>query len=253
MDPHHIHIEQLDDNYDQPHYLHTSYGSEDSLEFDGEMDSEDLNRLSSTSTLVGGIPSSLDNDTNQERTSFMSDIKITPTTKKKNKGASRKRGLWYRFTHSESGRLACSFIYFVVVCIGMAFCNQLSDNRWVETGYTKVLLRDRGFDVIAAQADIQPANTFVMTSVLFTVLGIGFICPTWTMRAVVLRRILWVIGTLSVYRALTLSVTTLPTPKEECRPSLKTDFWDMFFVALQMIPGTVEACTDDIFSGHTVF
>jgi len=135
----------------------------------------------------------------------------------------------------------------------MAFCNQLSDHRWVETGYTKVLLRDRGFDVIPARVDIGPANFFVMTSVVFTVIGMGLICPTWTARAIVLRRILWVIGTLSVYRSLTLSVTTLPTPKEECVPSLKTGFWDMLIVALQMIPGTVEACTDDIFSGHTVF
>ncbi|KAF9198056.1 hypothetical protein BGZ49_001247 [Haplosporangium sp. Z 27] len=135
----------------------------------------------------------------------------------------------------------------------MAFCNQLSDNRWVETDYTKILLKDRGFDVIPAQADIQPANTFVMTSVVFTVLGIGLICPNWTTRAMVVRRIMWIIGTLSAYRALTLSVTTLPTPKAECNPTLKTGFWDMFMVSLQMIPGTVEACTDDIFSGHTVF
>ncbi|KAF9914945.1 hypothetical protein BX616_007249 [Lobosporangium transversale] len=168
--------------------------------------------------------------------------------KKKTNGS-----LWYRFFYSEGGRLTCAVVYFVVICIGMAFCNQLSDHRWVNTGYTDVLLRDRGFDVIEAQADIQPANTFVMTSVVFTVLGIGLICPNWTMRGIVLRRILWVIGTLSAFRALTLSVTTLPTPKEECRPSLKTGFWDMFIVALQMIPGTVEACTDDIFSGHTVF
>ncbi|KAG0000047.1 hypothetical protein BGZ79_006376 [Entomortierella chlamydospora] len=136
---------------------------------------------------------------------------------------------------------------------GPRLIGQLSDNRWVETNYTKVLLSDRGFDVIAAQADIRPANNFVMTSIVFTVLGIGLICPDWTTRAMVVRRIMWVIGTLGAYRSLTLSVTTLPTPKEECRPSLKTGFWDMFIVALQMIPGTVEACTDDIFSGHTVF
>ncbi|KAF9405869.1 sphingomyelin synthase [Podila epigama] len=167
--------------------------------------------------------------------------------------ATRSRSAWYRFTHSEIGRLVCAFIYFCVVCIGMAFCNQFSDHRWVETGYTKVFLVDRGFDVIPAREDIGPANFFVMTSVVFTVLGIGLICPTWTTRAVVLRRILWVIGTLSMYRSLTLSVTTLPTPKEECVPSLKTGFWDMLIIALKMIPGTVEACTDDIFSGHTVF
>ncbi|KAG0350725.1 sphingomyelin synthase [Podila minutissima] len=170
-----------------------------------------------------------------------------------NNNSNSNNGAWYRFTHSEAGRLVCAFFYFCFVCIGMAFCNQLSDHRWVETGYTKVFLRDRGFDVIPARVDIGPANFFVMTSVVFTVIGVGLICPTWTTRAIVLRRILWVIGTLSVFRSLTLSVTTLPTPKEECVPSLKTGFWDMLIVALQMIPGTVEACTDDIFSGHTVF
>ncbi|KAF9956857.1 hypothetical protein BGZ65_002421 [Modicella reniformis] len=250
MDPHtqHIHIGQLDEVHDQSNYSFEPYGayeSKDSLEMNNDMDQDQLNRFSCTSTLIGG-------NTPRPR----ADIKptVTATRARNNNGCcNKKRGFWYRFMHSEAGRLVCAIIFFTVICIGMAFCNQLSDHRWVETAYTKVLLRDRGFDVITAQADIQPANTFVMTSVLFTVLGIGLICPSWTTRAIVLRRILWVIGVLSAYRAMTLSVTTLPTPKEECHPSLKTGFWEMFIVALQMIPGTVEACTDDIFSGHTVF
>ncbi|KAF9102588.1 hypothetical protein BGX27_010934 [Mortierella sp. AM989] len=251
---HQIHIEQLDDDHDQ-----FSYANKDSVEIDHATDINQHNRHSSTSTLVGGNSPLRQHhpypfDTN--RTPFAADIKTTAAKRRdkaNNPSGKNRRGNWYRFFHSETGRLFCAFLYFFVVCIGMAFCNQLSDHRWVETNYTKVLLSDRGFDMIAAQADIQPANTFVMTSVLFTVLGIGLICPTWTTRAIVLRRIMWIIGTLSVFRSLTLSVTTLPTPKEECRPSLKTGFWDMFMVALQMIPGTVEACTDDIFSGHTVF
>ncbi|KAF9282118.1 hypothetical protein BGZ68_006199 [Mortierella alpina] len=247
MDPlpreHFIHIEQLQEENVQ----YDAYGSSEVLLEESEHDR--LNRFSNTSTLVGGSPTSAYSHRHNRSLSQTSDVKKDGATSKE---ANSKR-FWYRFLHSESGRLACSFFFFTFVCIGMAFCNQLSDHRWVDTQYTQILLRDRGFDVIAAQSDITPANNFVMTSVLFTVLGIGLICPTWTMRAVVLRRILWVIGTLSVFRALTLSVTTLPTPKEECRPSLKTGFWDMFIVALQMIPGTVEACTDDIFSGHTVF
>jgi hypothetical protein len=81
----------------------------------------------------------------------------------------------------------------------------------------------------------------------------GVICPNWTTRAIVLRRFFWVVGVLSIYRALTLSVTTLPTPKENCTPSTEKGFGGMLLIALQMIPGTVQACTDDIFSGHTVF
>ncbi|KAF9980691.1 hypothetical protein BGZ75_008148 [Mortierella antarctica] len=247
MDPqpheHYIHIEQLQEE----HVQYDAYGSSEVLLEESEHDR--LNRFSNTSTLVGGSPTSAYSHRHHRTLSQTSDVKKNGVPSKEAKG----KRLWHRFLHSESGRLACSFFFFTFVCIGMAFCNQLSDHRWVDTPYTQILLRDRGFDVIAAQADITPANNFVMTSVVFTVLGIGLICPTWTMRAVVLRRILWVIGTLSVFRALTLSVTTLPTPKEECRPSLKTGFWDMFIVALQMIPGTVEACTDDIFSGHTVF
>ncbi|KAF9209362.1 hypothetical protein BGZ59_010154 [Podila verticillata] len=163
------------------------------------------------------------------------------------------RGLLHRFFNSELGRFVSAVVYFAVVCIGMAFCNQFSDHRWVETGYTNVLLEDRGFDIFPALQDITPANIFVMTSVVFTLIGMAFICPTWTARAIVLRRVFWVVGTLSVYRALTLSVTTLPTPKKGCVPATKTGFWDMFWIALQMIPGTVQACTDDIFSGHTTF
>jgi hypothetical protein len=255
MDPHqqHIHIEQLDDANDQLNYryeVHNSLESKESFELTTDMDGDHIQRFSCTSTLVGNSSRHLRRSPLPTTAAEAEDFNEPTGTKH---DCCNRRSLWYRFTHSESGRLVCSFLFFTVICIGMAFCNQLSDHRWVDTPYTKVLLRDRGFDMIEAQSDIQPANTFVMTSVVFTVLGIGLICPNWTTRAIALRRVLWVIGILSAYRSVTLSVTTLPTPKEECRPSLKTGFWDMFMVALQMIPGTVEACTDDIFSGHTVF
>ncbi|KAF9903417.1 hypothetical protein EC991_003827 [Linnemannia zychae] len=165
----------------------------------------------------------------------------------------KQRSLWDRCINSEIGRLVCSLVFFAVVCIAMAFCNQFSDHRFVKTNYTKILLEDRGFDIFPAQQDITPANTFVMTSVVFTLVGIAILCPTWQTRIIVLRRVFWVVGALSVLRATTLSVTTMPTPKEGCKPATATGFGEMFLIALQMIPGTVQACTDDIFSGHTVF
>ncbi|KAF9407082.1 hypothetical protein BGZ94_002832, partial [Podila epigama] len=170
-----------------------------------------------------------------------------------NHSKKQQQGIFYRFLNSELGRLAVSVVYFAVVCIFMAFCNQFSDHRWVETGYRNILLEDRLFDIFPAQKDITPANIFVMTSVVFTLVGMALICPTWTARGIVLRRVMWVVGTLSVYRSLTLSVTTLPTPKEGCKPATDKGFLEMFWIALQMIPGTVQACTDDIFSGHTTF
>lgn len=167
--------------------------------------------------------------------------------------AGKKRSLWDRAINSEVGRLVCSLVFFAVICIGMAFCNQFSDHRFVKTNYTEIYLEDRGFDIFPAQQDITPANTFVMTSVVFTLIGIAILCPSWQTRIIVLRRVFWVVGALSVLRATTLSVTTMPTPKVGCKPATATGFGEMFLIALQMIPGTVQACTDDIFSGHTVF
>ncbi|KAF9578166.1 hypothetical protein BGW38_006179 [Lunasporangiospora selenospora] len=176
-----------------------------------------------------------------------------PVQSQKTPSLQAKRGAWDRFINSEIGRFVCSVIFFVVVCIFMAFCNQFSDHRWITTEYRYIYLRDRGFDIFPSTGTITPANIFVMTSVVFTLIGMAFICPTWTTRLIVLRRVLWCIGTLSVYRTLTLSVTTLPTPREHCDPADKTGFWDMLWIAIQMIPGTVQACTDDIFSGHSTF
>ncbi|KAF9115560.1 hypothetical protein BGX27_007447 [Mortierella sp. AM989] len=164
-----------------------------------------------------------------------------------------KRGLWYRFINSELGRTFFALVYFVVICIGMAFCNQFSDHRWITTNYRDIYLEDRGFDIFPAQKSITPANIFVMTSVVFTLIGMALICPDWTARIIVIRRVFWIVGTISIFRALTLSVTTMPTPKKDCNPATAKGFGPMLWIALQMIPGTVQACTDDIFSGHTVF
>ncbi|KAF8943432.1 hypothetical protein BGZ47_005431 [Haplosporangium gracile] len=177
----------------------------------------------------------------------------SPSSTQMKPPAAKKRSLWDRAINSEVGRLVCSLVFFAVVCIGMAFCNQFSDHRFVKTNYTDIYLQDRGFDIFPAQQDITPANTFVMTSIVFTLIGIAILCPSWQTRIIVLRRVFWVVGALSVLRATTLSVTTMPTPKVGCKPATATAFGEMFLIALQMIPGTVQACTDDIFSGHTVF
>lgn len=196
-------------------------------------------------------PSPLRRDSNSN--SSLSHNNNSPSSPQKKPTTDKKRSLWDRAINSEVGRLVCSLVFFAVICIGMAFCNQFSDHRFVKTNYTEIYLEDRGFDIFPAQQDITPANTFVMTSVVFTLIGIAILCPSWQTRIIVLRRVFWVVGALSVLRATTLSVTTMPTPKVGCKPATATGFGEMFWIALQMIPGTVQACTDDIFSGHTVF
>ncbi|KAG0207307.1 hypothetical protein BGX33_006913 [Mortierella sp. NVP41] len=215
---------------------------------------QDRHNRHSNMTMVGPAqtspstsPSPLQHNSNS---SLSQNNDITASSQKKSAG---KRSCWDRCINSEIGRLVCSLVFFAVVCIGMAFCNQFSDHRFVKTNYTNIYLEDRGFDIFPAQQDITPANTFVMTSVVFTLIAIAILCPSWQTRIIVLRRVFWVVGALSVLRATTLSVTTMPTPKVGCKPATATGFGEMFWIALQMIPGTVQACTDDIFSGHTVF
>ncbi|KAG0270263.1 hypothetical protein DFQ27_009055 [Actinomortierella ambigua] len=228
--------------------------------------SERLEHLSSTESL----PRHQNDSDRQNRNSNMTMIgnqnpdrlahPLPPSPLSRSKSSERaqatpkpKQSLLHKFLYTEVGRLAQAAIFFILVSLFMAFCNQWSDHRWVKTDYTKVLLEDRGFDIFPAMRDITPANVFVMTALIFTLIGVLTICPTWTTRVIVIRRLLWVIGAISVFRALTLSVTTLPTPKEGCKPSVKTGFWDMLWVAINMIPGTIQACTDDIFSGHTTY
>ncbi|KAF9927326.1 hypothetical protein FBU30_003325 [Linnemannia zychae] len=211
-----------------------------------------MTMVNATQTPSSTSPSPLRRN-NSNSNSSLSQCNNIITSSSPQKDPSRKRSLWDRCINSEVGRLVCSLIFFVVVCIGMAFCNQFSDHRFIKTNYTHIILEDRGFDIFPAQQDITPANTFVMTSVVFTLIGIALLCPSMQTRIIVIRRVFWVVGALSVLRATTLSVTTMPTPKVGCKPATATGFGDMFLIALQMIPGTVQACTDDIFSGHTVF
>ncbi|KAF9295748.1 PAP2 superfamily C-terminal-domain-containing protein [Linnemannia elongata] len=221
------------------------------LNQDRENRHSNVTMVNTSQTPPSTSPSPLRRHSNSN--SSLSQNNNSPSSSPKKPTADKKRSLWDRAINSEVGRLVCSLLFFAVVCIAMAFCNQFSDHRFVKTNYTDIYLEDRGFDIFPAQQDITPANTFVMTSVVFTLIGIAILCPSWQTRIIVLRRVFWVVGALSVLRATTLSVTTMPTPKVGCKPATATGFGEMFWIALQMIPGTVQACTDDIFSGHTVF
>ncbi|KAI9228256.1 MAG: hypothetical protein DHS80DRAFT_6277, partial [Piptocephalis tieghemiana] len=77
----------------------------------------------------------------------------------------------------------------------------------------------------------------------------------WVKRAIIFRRIFWIMGALYWYRAITLTVTTLPATHQDCPPVITNgfSFGGALKASIDMIFGGVKACTDNIFSGHTMF
>lgn len=95
-------------------------------------------------------------------------------------------------------------------------------------------------------------TTFIMSTVLFNVL--------WVHRQriefqglVVLRRVLWVMSCLYMFRIWTFLATTVPSPIHNCVPKyVQVDNFDAYIRLIgNMASGKISACTDNIYSGHT--
>lgn len=75
---------------------------------------------------------------------------------------------------------------------------------------------------------------------------------------VVLRRFLWCLAVLYIFRMCSFMVTTVPNPVKNCMPKYIPDAHNSAqaaadYLALmgKMMSGSVTACTDNIYSGHT--
>lgn len=70
---------------------------------------------------------------------------------------------------------------------------------------------------------------------------------------VVLRRFLWIMSCLYLFRMMTFIVTTVPNPIHNCVPKYaKIDNFEAYISLIKdMASGRVSACTDNIYSGHT--
>ncbi|KAG0182316.1 sphingomyelin synthase [Apophysomyces sp. BC1034] len=94
-----------------------------------------------------------------------------------------------------------------------------------------------------------------MASLLYTLIGFAFQLKNWSLRLLLLRRWLMIMGALYVFRGITLLVTTLPSPLfENCEPpevELTGSFGERLAFLFIMITGNASSCTDNIFSGHT--
>lgn len=70
---------------------------------------------------------------------------------------------------------------------------------------------------------------------------------------VVLRRFLWIMSCLYLFRTMSFLVTTVPNPVHNCVPKYvqTEDFESYVRLIKDMASGKVSACTDNIYSGHT--
>lgn len=116
-------------------------------------------------------------------------------------------------------------------------------------------LRDLLHDAFPRIENYQIVNYLLLTIVLCTLLGFLLQSPDWTMRWIVLRRWLVIMGFIYIFRGICLVATTLPSSRmNDCQPpevALHGSAAERFAFLFNQIVGGISPCTDNIFSGHT--
>ncbi|RKP26958.1 hypothetical protein SYNPS1DRAFT_27372 [Syncephalis pseudoplumigaleata] len=155
--------------------------------------------------------------------------------------------------HTEWFRTVASALYLFCVSLAMTLLQQVSDTRWLEHRPNQQVLYDTGFVLVNDISEHWLPDFFVLSLLGMTVIGVLWFCPTWPARQIVIRRLFWLTGSLYLYRAMTISVTTLPPPRP-CNPVLITGIpaLEVLENGIRMVTGGAISCTDNIFSGHTM-
>jgi hypothetical protein len=155
--------------------------------------------------------------------------------------------------HTEWFRTVASACYLFFVSLAMTLLQQVSDTRWLEHRPNQQVLYDTGFVLFNDISEHWLPDFFVLSLLGMTVIGVLWFCPTWPARQIVIRRLFWLTGSLYLYRAMTISVTTLPPPRP-CNPVLVTGIpvLEVLKNGIKMLTGGAISCTDNIFSGHTM-
>lgn len=94
-----------------------------------------------------------------------------------------------------------------------------------------------------------------LTSFLGISLTITLIFPKHTriryQSIVVVRRMMWILSILYMFRMWSFLVTTVPNPVQNCIPKYPQTPSAYLLLMGRMATGKVSACTDNIYSGHT--
>lgn len=153
---------------------------------------------------------------------------------------------------AELLRTLISFISLVISAFVCTFAIQWSDLRWINYNKDMDPLEDLAFSTPKIDyvflADIAMLTLLVGSLVINMVLAASNIA-----RIIILRRIFWLLSFLLIFRGITIGVTVLPSPKQ-CAPlNTAGNFLNMLKTSCYLIVGSVKACTDNMYSGHSTF
>ncbi|CAG8688877.1 8453_t:CDS:2, partial [Dentiscutata erythropus] len=153
---------------------------------------------------------------------------------------------------AELSRTIIAAICFVIIGFFCTFAIQWSDYRWKTSEDDMKALVDLGFETIPETEYIILADLFMLSLLVGSVSLNLILAESSIARLIIVRRIFWMLCFLLFFRMITLSVTTLPSPKP-CIPMEPGNFLQMLKNGVDLITGSAKACTDNIFSGHSIF
>ncbi|KAK9764765.1 hypothetical protein K7432_007487 [Basidiobolus ranarum] len=147
-------------------------------------------------------------------------------------------------------RLALSILFIIFIVYHMFLVQLLSDQRWTASRIQEPL-SDLGFSTVPTLTREWVPDFFVLSLLTVTLSSLMYLARTWLEAIVILRRFVWLTGTLYLLRSVTIIVTTLPCPRD-CQPVQIETFREFLWVGLTMMVGLYKTCSDNIFSGHTM-
>ncbi|KAI7865776.1 hypothetical protein BDF14DRAFT_1985821 [Spinellus fusiger] len=161
----------------------------------------------------------------------------------------------YIFFNHEFLRVLVGVAWLIVCGLVETFLAELSDMRYSSTLQPKYPLGDLAFDAFPFIKNFQIVNYLMAATVIYTLVMFILQSPDWTTRWIMLRRWLFIMGTLYVFRGMTLVVTQLPSPLyNNCQVdpiSINGNAAERFGFLFSIMGGSGMTCTDNIFSGHT--
>jgi len=156
---------------------------------------------------------------------------------------------------TELSRLLLSLLFVLSAGVFTAYVQQLSDARWVATRPpSDPPLHDLFNHLPNLSAEQRVVDVLLNSLLILTLFCLIIFRSSWTDVAISYRRMFWVTGMLYLYRALTLTVTTLPTTMSDCVPLVTTgeSAIRILTLAIQQMAGIAHTCSDLIYSGHTM-
>lgn len=178
----------------------------------------------------------------------------------------------------EIVRTLIVFTLFALVVITMMLA-QIASDRLFDQYVKRVIKRNPGVAKLSIpdgeEYAIEPLHDLLFTILpdwsnmrswlpdilLSPLIAIGFIFSVFLARNrripyqgfVVMRRILFIVSSLYIFRTITFFMTTVPSPMNGCSPIYVRDHDLTNYLILigRMASGKVTACTDNIYSGHT--